>query len=263
MPGGLVSEPSHGAQIVGRTPPACARSQLAAARSLCCSRPSPTAWARSDGTSRSSETTSTPSATLLNVPRARDAQHARHASRVPAASPRQPACRVSRARQVSPRPAQRLGLDHKPDPGGSADDMVEIPAAWPVDGVANLPAVARELLELAPHQRLRLSADPAPGGHTEGMTACQGEHARHHHKHQRPRWLAHSGGQYGGHERHCRQRAARRRPPEPAQLLSTGIRRDHGGHDDRPGGRSLTAQRPGSVRSVPGTMGAAGPLRCT
>ena len=79
---------------------------------------------------------------VLDLPRARDAQHRYHAARIPPAWPRQPACRVARALQVRARPAQRLGLDHKRHPGGSPDDMVEIPAARPVDGMSNLPSVA-------------------------------------------------------------------------------------------------------------------------
>ena len=42
--------------------------------------------------------------------------------------------------------------------------MVEIPAARPVDGVSNPPAVADQPLEHPPHLRLRFSADSTAGG---------------------------------------------------------------------------------------------------
>ena len=86
--------------------------------------------------------------------------------------------------------------------------MVEIPAARPVDGVSNLPAVARDPLELAPHQRLGLSADPTATGQTQSMLASQSEHARQHQERKRQSRLASTSGQHGGRQRDDCQRAA-------------------------------------------------------
>ena len=74
--------------------------------------------------------------------------------------------------------------------------MVEIPAARPVDGVSNLPAVAGQPLEHPPHFRLRLGADPAARGQAESAAACRRQPARQHHERQRQAELAGPGDEH-------------------------------------------------------------------
>jgi hypothetical protein len=84
------------------------------------------------------------------------AQHQHRDRRAP--PPGQPAGLVGHALEVRGAVARGLGLDRDRDAAG-AYDMVDVTGAWPVDAVADLPAVGTEGPQRSGDLRLGVSAD--------------------------------------------------------------------------------------------------------
>jgi hypothetical protein len=165
---------------------------------------------------------------VLELPRSSHAKDWYDAAWVAAASPCQPACRVDRALDVSARPVPRLRLDREAEAGRSSRDMVDVPAARPVDGMASPPSLVCQLLERAPHLRFRFGADATAGGQPQGVATRERERGGEKQERQRQPRVASVGGQEdSGCERDRCEHAARRREPQTAQLLSAGIARHH------------------------------------